>query len=338
MVKVQMIILDKAPVSTDMWYWFSERASARVKKIPESIPVGEPLVMLFARENANLDEEEDDERLRWPRDYRRLNLPQFWDIFSEVFMICTGIFHQGVSSRFAPEDVCRELKVVVDVATWWAVVEDVPVEIFADFDYKEIDLEGKRVKQTLRYKIYYMCQVIEGAMEDLRKSNYRPNEMNVGGGAFDTSGDSTKAEMEAIIREKSKGDLDEFILYAIQSLQFRTMGAHHNKLAQLVRYIAFNEKEFDNLLPPCEIWRLLFSDYFDGVEDYFNRFYNKYTNECVLYFLSDYLADDYGIKMIPIYKLFTKGGQVASTKVCSLVDVGTVKRDIVKVEAKYRMT
>ena len=325
-----MIILDKAPVSTEIWCWFSQR-TAVVKNLPDSIPVGKNMSFLFTTDD------EPDKRSEWPRDYRLLNLQQFWEIFSDIFMICTGIFPQGVAPSVTPEVISGEFKNAVDVATWWAVMEDIPDNMLADFDHKEVDTEGKRVNPTLRYKIYYMCQVIEGAVVDLKKCGHRPNEMRVRG-KFDVSGGEKKRVVEELIREKSKGDLDEFILYTIQSIQFRTMGVHHNKLAQLVRYIAFNEKEFNQLLPPCEIWRLLFSDYFDGVEDYFNRFYDKFTNECVLYFLTDYLANDYGIKMIPIYKIFTIDGQTASSKVHTLINVETIKKDILKVEAKYKLT
>jgi hypothetical protein len=334
-----MIIVDKAPISTEIWGWFSERAGTRVKNLAPELPVGRVLLnLLFIREEHLDNDEEEDERARWPRDYRKLTLPQFWDIFADVFMMCTGIFEKGVSPKVTMGEIQREFRNVVDVATWWAVVEGVDEEMFSDFDYKEVDIPRGRVNPTLRYKIYYMCLTIEEAVKNLQKTLETLNMSEIKLiGLF--SATSRKDEMEAIIREKSKGDLDEFILYAIQAYQFKTMGPNHNKLAQLLRYLAFNEKDFDKMLPPCEVWRLLFPNYFDGVEDYFNRFYHKFTNECILYFLTDYLAKDYNIQEIPIYRLFTRDGGLTNTPAVDvLVDVDEIQRDIVKVESKYRLS
>lgn len=335
-----MIILDKAPISTEMWYWFNEKATNKIPRLPETLPMS-VFKFLIKPEDRRKKSDEENQRREWPLDYDKLNFEQFWEIYTDVFMICTGIFTEGVvSTNFTLKEIKKEISTIIDVASRWAVMEGFTKFHFGDYDHAEIDNEKGRLRQGTRYKIYYMALVIQEAVEGLEKllrgKEIRDLKMIDN---YNCLAANQAEVMEEIIRDKSKGDLDEFVLYTIQALQFNTMGPHHNKLAQLVRFTAFNEKEFDKLLPPCEIWRLLFPNYFDGVEDYFNRFYNKFTSECIAYFMVDYLATDYGIKKIPIYKLFTNDDcESCTAEIKFLIDMDKVKRDIEEVDRRYRLS
>lgn len=338
-----MIIIDKGPVSTEMWYWFNEKATNKVPRLPETLPMSVFKFLIKPDDRRRKrDDDDENERKDWPLEYDKLTFGQFWAIYTDVFMICTGIFTEGmVSPKFTLKEIQKEITTIIDVASRWAVMEGFTKFHFGDYDYAEIDSDKGRLRQGTRYKIYYMALVIQEAVDELEKllrgKEIRDIKMI---DKYNSHANNQAEIMEEIIRDKSKGDLDEFVLYTIQALQFNTMGPHHNKMAQLVRFTAFGEKEFDKLLPPCEIWRLLFANYFDGVEDYFNRFYNKFTSECIAYFTVDYLATDYGIKKIPIYKLFTNDDceKSCTAEIKFLIDTDKVKRDIEEVDRQYRLS
>jgi hypothetical protein len=235
--------------------------------------------------------------------------------------------------------VADELERAVAVAAKWAVVEDVPPTQLGDFDLVEWDKEKGRLRQTTRYRIYYMALIVEDAVARMRKvtAGRELKDMEVVRGW--TAGYNQKDYMEGLIRDKSKGDLDEFILYTIQYMQFKYMTPHHCKIAQLVRWNNFGEKNFDDMLPPQEIWRLLFPNHFDGVEDYFDKFFDAFTNECILYFLVDYLSYDYNIQLIPIYNVYTAdGGKSYSADVAHLIDKDKIDKDIRRIEEEFKWT
>lgn len=341
-----MIILDGAPVSTEIWTWFHEMIPF-VEKLPESIPI-EVFSFLLKRgaEGEVVDDDDEDERAHWPMDYCDLDLNQFWQVFSDIFQVCIGIYIKGVPTKFTVDQIVGELTRVVEVAAKWCIMEGFTKLEFGDHDHEEIDIPAGRVSQMLRYKVYYMAKDITESATRFKKTmreemvNHEISDMHLMTPLNTALTERDHLEfMEKLIREKSKGDLDEFVLYTIQSLQFSYMNSNHNKLAQLIRFKAFGEKDFSSKLPPCEIWRLLFPNYFDGIEDYFNRFFGRFTNECMMYFFRDYLAKDYGIVEIPMYKLFTNDkGAKCTYEVKFLIDPEKIEKDIEEIEFQYRLS
>jgi hypothetical protein len=328
-----MIILDGAPISIPIWQWFCHKVPV-VESLPPSIPAVVFKHLVKDPRRAGDEDEDEEDTEPWPQDYLKLDLGQFWEVFTAVTQVVTNMRPDGAPPHLPTEDVAGELERIVAVAARWALLEDLPADSLGDFDRVEWDGERGRLRQTARYKIYYMAQLVEDAAATLRRLGWEPRASRRGHGRGEG-----KDFMEGLIREKSKGDLDEFILYTIQYMQFKTITPHHNKLAQLVRWKAFGDSVGEDLLPPQEIWRLLYPNFFDGVEDYFDKFFDKFTNECILYFLVDYLSYDYNIKLVPVYNIYTADdGKTFSPNVANLVDRGRIEKDIKRIEAQFKWT
>lgn len=318
-----------------MWEWFHEKKATTLdfnKKKDASIEVFE---MFFYTE----------ERYEWPRNYYELNLLQLWDVTWSIFMMASGIGNDfKIDVKYTLNEIELELDKVFRALLWWCFAEDLTDADFSTFDYTMVDREKMSVNQHFRYRIYYIVKSMEKSFQSLRTQmtnlkNKEVNNMEIISEFDFKNNQSQKIVYEFItneIRKSAAGDADEFILYTIANIQNRTMSDNHEKLCQLIRFIKFEDPDFITKLPPGQIWQTLFKDVFDGKDEVFDVFYKAFTSEAILYFLSDYALNTFGIEQIPWYNVFTDNrGQSYSNSILNLLDSNQISKRIRQVIKKY---
>jgi hypothetical protein len=135
--------------------------------------------------------------------------------------------------------------------------------------------------------------------------------------------------LQTIIRPAYGGDLDEFILECISWVQQFCVEEYHEKIAKIRGYELYGYTDFDNALPPAEIWRRIFPLYFDEEEDSYPMFFGTYTQWCVLFFLADYVDHVVDISYIPLFNVFsTDGFKTVSDNILAFIKPEVITKEI----------
>jgi hypothetical protein len=315
-----MIIDNGAPVSVEMWDWFSSKvAEAGESEGDYSVKV---LNGLF----------------KGARNYRTMDAGAFWQYFDELFRMATGVSTFVVDKKYTVADISDEIEKIRKVALWWALTEDhdgAKAWGLLDTDYIDNECEFPRTNHVFRYKVFYMLRTITQALAELQ--TWRDLDMSTAT-RQSPSATSKRDLIKEIIKETCVGDQDEFILYTIAFIQSATMTTHHDMLAHLIRFKRFGKKDFGTPLPPAESWRFLFPTHFDGVDEVFVDFFRVHENNAVMYFLQDYLGTTMNIKKIPFYNVYCNDdtGATVSRAALDLVDMPAVQGLIKKTQASHR--
>lgn len=333
-----MIILNEFVYSIEMWEWFHEMKRSKLdfeKKRDSSVVVFE--TFMYTEDRYDLQ-----------RDYYQFNLQQLWDLVWDLFMHMSGVQSKfNVDVKYTLSDIDMELEKVYRALLWWCFAEGVPQKDFSAFDYTMIDNEKMSVNQHFRYRVYYIIKSIEKSFKNakLQLSNYKftdvsqmeeENEYIFKNGISDTE---VKEFIVNEIRKSAAGDADEFILYTISDIQNKTMNEYHEKLCQLIRFIKFDDPDFDSKLPPGQIWQTLFKEVFDGKDEVFDTFYSSFTYQSIMYFLSDYTLNTFDIELIPIYNVFTdNNGASYAKQIFNLLDTIRIGKRIRQVIKKYEQS
>jgi len=333
-----MIIINDFVYSIEMWEWFHNMKDIKLdfeKKINTTVEVFE--IVFFT-----------EERYKWPRDYYKLDLCQLWEIVLDIFKWISGVQNTlKLDIKFKTSDISHELEKIYRTLLWWCFAEGLEQNHFGDFDYTMIDNRNMALNQHFRYRVYHMVHSMQKSFDGL--ANYLADtkykevcdmeEVN----AYSFNNDQTHKDVQDFIlneiKKSTAGDADEFILYTISNIQNKTMKNDHEKLCQLVRFIKFEDTDFTRKLPPGQIWHTLFEDVFDGKDEVFYDFYEAFTSESIMYFLSDYVLNNFGIERIPIYNVFTQDkGKSYSKDILNLLDTVQISKRIRKVIKTYEMS
>lgn len=333
-----MIVINEFVYSLEMWEWFHDmkRNELDFKKSRDSS------VEIFEKTYFT------QERYQWPREYYKLNLYQFWDILSEIFMWVTGVTNNNkVDVKFTHCNIASELDKIYRCMLWWCFAQGLEESDFGNFDYTMVDKEKMSVNQHFRYRVYYMIRAMKKSFSTLETFMLNSKKKNVCDmqeiEPYSYKNDLSKEQvLELILTEIKKsaaGDADEFILYTISNIQNITMNDEHEKICQLVRFIKFENPDFTTKLPPGQIWQTLFESIFDGKDEVFGDFFEAFPSESIIYFLSDYALNTFGINRIPMYNIFTEDkGQTYSKDILNLLDTTQIKKRIRQVIKKYEQT
>jgi hypothetical protein len=356
-----MLILDNAPHSEEIWGWFHMQSKYvdMTSSGTGSIDVFSFLLGATSRtevEAVEVNEYADDcpqetcgevrvatevEDNRSELTYRDLTASRFWDLVQEVVRMASGISRFRVGRDVSPRALGVELEKVKSCMLWWAFAEGVSLDkIGTTMDHLMVDRDRLRLNQHYRYRVFYMTRIIDSSYKTLLKT--------LGGDrvtAFEppcSSGcgaESVCEEMKGIINKSCAGDRDEFILYAIADVQNRTMGDDHEKLAQLVRFEKFEDRDFESKLHCAEIWRMLYIEHFEEVDEIFDDFYAAHGADSVLYFLSDLLASDLGIRHLDWYGLYGLGGDSGlSNNIFNVLPLNKMKKELLRVYEGYKLS
>lgn len=200
---------------------------------------------------------------------------------------------------------------------FWCVTKDHPTERLGEADPKYMG-DGE-FNQKLQMHGYYMLKCIKEGFLKLPKEI----ELNT----LEYMGISMKIMEERIeilgnkIRRAYGGDLDEFIIDTINDVQFDLMTSSHEKLGILVGFEQLGMVDFNNKLSPSEIWRRLFTLYFDKEEDSFMLFLRTYTYFCLKHYYKDFLNKELPFRYIAPYGMYINDSVYSDTPLFFLDDL-----------------
>lgn len=263
-------------------------------------------------------------------DFMDLTVSTLYTSLVDITMFSFGCSPFKLPMTVALSDVRDDVASLKKAILYWAYAEDLlPSEVGPlDRDMVEVmeqtpaddtaapsEATGSRfggtklrLRRTFHFKCYYLLQEINKnlskADEVIAKLTKRPAEMEVVGHP-PAQEQSTKMEVVRLLRKAYAGDLDSFISEVMLCVQNRVVTPDLEKVAQMVRFEKLDIPNFEEKLPSFETWRLLYNTYFDTYEDSFEKFFTQFQEDCVQYYLDDYLHSDFGITMIPLYRTFT---------------------------------
>lgn len=328
-----MIVLDEVEVhSVQIWNWLNKVKGTILdfdKKKPAEIKHFR--FLMSKEENWNYES------------YYEMSAGMFWKVFNEVFKLASGIPTNPLPISVSVDDVEDELEKVIRVLIWWCFAEAVDETLLEDLDYMLVNKEKRSVNFAYRFNAYYMYKEIYERLAKTKKVLdgrllSRMNELTQYHTACPMSIAKVKEFIDSQVQKACAGDADEFAIYTVDVIQRQTLTDNHEKMAQLVRFYKFGMADFESKLPPGQVWQILFSDYFDGVDEVFDEFYEKFKNECIMYFLNDYTACDYDIIEIPWYKVYCNEDDKENytSSVLNLLNVPRIKKRILKLEISYK--
>lgn len=333
-----MIVINEFVYSLEMWEWFHDMKGTILDFEKNKSATVEIFEIVFFTE----------ERFKWPRDYYKLNLYQFWEIVWDVFKWVTGVVNSyKLDVECSTSDIAHELEKIYRTLLWWCFAAELEESDLGNFDYTMIDKTNMSLNQHFRYRVYYMIHSMQKSFDSLAnylaytKNKELCNMEEVSQYVF--KNEQTQEDVQNFIlteiRKSAAGDADEFILYTISSIQNKTMTSDHEKLCQLVRFIKFEDPDFTTKLPPGQIWQTLFESIFDGKDEVFGDFFKEFPSESITYFLSDYALNTFGIDRIPLYNVFTQDkGKSYSKNILNLLDTVLIRKRIRQVIKKYEQS
>jgi len=327
-----MELINGTPFSSDMWEWYHHHKWPHVLDFDQKLDNSCSKAIFaywFAVEG----------RGGYPMDYSLMTAGQFWEFAQEALLMASGVSMHPVPATQSLLVLGAELDKIKRTLLWWAFAEGVPPERIGDMDGTMVGKE--RLNQLYRYRAHYYYLIIEKAYDKLlvQMAKYQFHEVALMKPFMPEMrappGDNGTFLYE-LIRKSCAGDQDEFILYAADDIQKNSMTVDHEKLAQLVRFEKFEEFKFDEPLPASEMWRMIFPKVMEGFDEVFLDFYCKFTSQCVLFFLHDFLFQDFEIEKIPFYNLFTRDlGASCTADVVGLLDQAKITAEIARLNKIY---
>lgn len=308
-----MFVVDDVVFSMECFEWFSERHGEIV--IPdETIDIFRPLLPKEYREG-----------IKKKTKYMELNAGEFWTLFNEVFMLLSDVHKTYKLPRTVSVLHLRtELAKIEKLIVFWALATGHEEGSFGTLDKDFIGSDGNCLNNVFCTHSYYMFMAchwdvdrLERVLNDRDISKMNEFERNENGVPIMTVirsneyyGDESEQNrfMKDLVRIGYGGDFDEFIISVKESIANETMGPYHQKLALVLGYELMGIADFTPVAP-TEVWRRLFSTYFDQEEDNFTLFYNTYPHQCIFYVLLDFLSidkDDAKIDYLPVYRCFSQ--------------------------------
>lgn len=324
-----------------MWEWYHRMKDEFLdfnKEMDDSIVVFQEILYL-----TNGTEREMDERDTWPTHYYQLNCNQLWLIVLEILKVTVGVSEYMLPTMSTREEIRGEVDKVKRALLWWAFAENLEQTQFGDIDYVMIDDKNRSMNQHFRYRVYYIIREFDGAIERLntvldRMKHGEVRDMH----AIDRNAsrignyDIALKYVRELVRLSAADDADEFILYAIADYQNEMMNENHEKICQLVRFQKFQTAEFDEKLPPGQIWATLFMDVFDGKDEVLEIFMQHFANIAILYFMKDYTGTTFGIEQIPWYGVYSDdNGETYTSDLHCIIDKPKIDSRIKSIVKSY---
>lgn len=320
-----MIVVNDIPFSTDVWEWYNiKRKKFNLETTKEhKIYIFKPIIRKILKGSDKMYNDEKDNDADSEYDfseddngdevivdkYFELSPAHFWYFLNELMMVFSDISTTfKLDPKYTLNQVKQELLCVEDVLVYWAITKNHEESVFEGMDVLYVSSENG---MNMRYQVKscFIMGIINDGFKLLEKTmiQLEKKEMMLMDYKTDTYEDINDIQKYIIqvIKNGYAGDLDEFILECILNIQTRTMTIQHENLALIKGYELFQNTEFNKKVPPQEIWRRLFPNYFDGIEDVFQLFFKNMKGECVMFLFNDYLQENFGIKRIPIYNCYT---------------------------------
>lgn len=302
----EFILIDGAPASETLWYWFYRHARQFDPEEFEARAADPRLGGYFLIPD----------HLRFITDQHPhlfyLNAQHFMVALENLIAFACGLDRARTLpvATVKPIDVVRFVEGPLrETLLYWCLTEShTDPQAFKDLPASLLNKETKATNRSYHLRCYYIYQEVRERFISLDKSmDFRLaiSSSEREGSARWIRHQATIEGVKQRIRNAYRGDLDGFVIEVMTAIQDNTMTKNHEKLAQAIRFDKLKLADFrTNTMAPAETWRYLYPTYFDKVQDYFEAFYQAFMADCVMYYLDDYLDTDLGIVYIPVYGIF----------------------------------
>ena len=315
-----MFIVNNCPVNLEIWNFFYSQVLQSGSEENCSIVCFKD----FFKEYAEC-----------PQSYLVLPFNHFFLFFEHLFKLASSLANRELRINVTDFDMFfKEVENILYLAKKWCILENLPAKSIKNHDPTEINLERGCLNPNIRYKMYFMCKQINNEKEKLKafikcKPNFALMER------FEKENQISVKKICSLIRDKARGDLDEVILLTIDTIQSCSISDNHKHLAHLFRYTQFGEAKFHKSMSTSDCWRMLYPNFFQDYEDIFDKFFKRFTNECTLFFLNDYVQHNFGIERVPLLNIYYNNKGEISPYVCNLIDFNILHEKIYEIEQKY---
>lgn len=337
-----MFIVDDAVFSLECFEWFSERTGDVVK------PSDDIEVFRF------LLDKKFQSGVYKKQTYADLDAGLFWALVQEVFMLLSDIHKTArLPVTVSPSDLRKEMFKIEKAVVYWALRTNHPEGSFGSLDKDFITTDGVLNNKFCLYA-YYIVSACRWAIDRLDRVIAGRDISSIGRGERTATGIISiklnenneflgrEAEQDKFIKDLVRigygGDFDEFIINVKEEIANQTIGPFHQKLALAVGYERMGISEFSPIFN-TEVWRRLFTNYFDSDEDNYAVFYNTYTHQCLYFIFLDFLSldkDDTGIDYLPVYKIFSmdKFSRTRGDNVKEMINTKLIRQQLYKLYKK----
>lgn len=320
----KIILVDKIPFSEKIHRWYSKE---NVHLFDIDFNWDDRLYAFY-----HMMPEESNGRLT------RLTCDQFFTLLNDIMDVSDGVAKQNkIPFKFTLQDIEQDIEKLKKCLIFWCLVEDVELEKFGTIDDWLFEKDKLRVNKKFHFICYYIFKNIEKNFEKLKKLFRDININNISDlQIITTDNNEVKAQLLERIREAYKGDLEDFVLSAINKIQFDVINENHEKIAQMIRFQFMDIPNFEENLPAFESWRFTKPNYFDQYEDVFDDFFKQFPFESIDYFINDFLSYDFGITNIPFYYCFyNKNTEKIYTSIISCINIKEFDRRKREIYADY---
>lgn len=258
---------------------------------------------------------------------RNMNAGQYyklvWGIINSAMNVGTDNF---VNHRaFIVREIREEWDRVKRYGFYLMLNEGLTEEQFGDLDESFVDRDHNLLNIKFSFFMFYMFSIVDKKLEQLIGLLGGENiliETRVNHG-------STLDERYEFFYSKIKkeDDLNDFIIDVILKFGENHVTDYHFMLMYYLSSKRFDyKKNIKSQLPASEVWQTLYPTFFDKKQDTFNEFFKEFTDECIMYFLNNYVQWKPVKAQLPFFGLFMGQDGGLYNEVLEMVDIGDFNR------------
>jgi hypothetical protein len=304
-----MLIVDGVPIDVHFWNYFHSKYPLLEKK-PE--PMGKAFKYLL--EN-------------YYETYEDIPIDLFWKFLDDLCMVCSNIAERDLAfdPNTTKDEMLEEVGKIERAMVQWVLVEEFPEdEMWKRLDYTLRSGERRATSLLFHAGVYNRFHIIKEAIEKYSDDPQCMDHLLY----YDAGNMNYEDKIEHfkdLIGEAYMGEYDEFIIGTIEYIQNHTMTKYHVAMANIVA--CSHGIQYNKTMKNDEAWRMLYPTYFDKVENDIKLFFERFTSECIFYFMTDFLKDNaLQISETPGYNMFRRDGVDGYVRnILQLIDVEEIK-------------
>jgi hypothetical protein len=336
-----IILVDEVPFSKEAFCWFSQK-----KHLANAFLSGTHEIPRFFRPYMKVNDPDKDE-------YQDLNAGEMWALFYNIFLLMSDINKDTppLSRLVTTTELKTQLLVVEKVMVYWSFATGLDESVLVGLEREFVGADKDATNMRFCFYVYCMMNAIWDRYERLVNILYGREVPELNSERIDpTNGDRITTKytnneyaddveagdsfMRDVVRHCCAGDFDDFIISVKETIYDKSLGPYHIELAKYSGYEKMGMSNFKEEITKSEVWRRLFTSYFDMEEVNFNLFYQTFTYHCLYFLMMSFLSlnDCGGISYIPIYKLYSDNAfrETYEMTVKPMIDTKLIKACIYK--------
>ncbi len=272
-----MIIVQGCPFDLEIWSFFHDFIENT--NLSDSVEDGEPLF----------------------QDSSLSNLNKTYAYFSDIFDCASNIGTKKVNYGMNRETVVNEVQSVIERVMYYCVQETLPLDVLNNFTE---DFCGEKcLNHRFRVNVFYKIQQINLRLTEISFDKIPPIILRE-----KENREEITQEYYNQIKLSCKGDLYEFVEYVKIDIARRAVDKPHETISKIEKYFRFDNDDFAQTTDASDVHRMIWLNYFDKFEKNFSDFFAAFQNECIFYFLKDFLSLE--IEIVPFYRIYSYKNQI----------------------------